>query len=275
METGKWSVYIHKNNINGKVYIGTTKQLVEKRWKNGLGYYKQPHFYNDIKEHGWNNFTHEVVQEGLFEPEAKKLEIFLISQYEKKNLYNLTNGGDGSFGYKATEETKKKLRIIQSEKARRWKDQGIKYSVHSKKKDKPKEQTVFKTHEERFFSEETRIKISKAKKGRGHTEETKKKISEAGKGRCASPETRHKQSVAMTGRKMPREGVEKRAASVRKPLYQIDKNTNEIINRYSCVREVYELTKISQGNIRSVCNGRRNIAGGFKWKYVEDFKKAE
>lgn len=33
-------VYLHRNLLNGKVYVGITKQDVNKRWKNGNGYTK-------------------------------------------------------------------------------------------------------------------------------------------------------------------------------------------------------------------------------------------
>ena len=43
-----YTVYMHKNKINNKVYIGITYQNVKYRWrKNGEGYKKQK-FYNAI-----------------------------------------------------------------------------------------------------------------------------------------------------------------------------------------------------------------------------------
>ena len=73
METN-YKVYVHINKVNGKRYYGITCQEVEKRWKNGKGYQKQPYFYNDILLYGWDNFTHEILFDNLTKEEAKWLE---------------------------------------------------------------------------------------------------------------------------------------------------------------------------------------------------------
>ena len=51
------------------------------------------------------------------------------------------------------------------------------------------------------------------------------------------------------------------------PIYQIDPNTDGIIAEYSAAMEAARETGIPQGNITKVCNGKRNIAGGYKWKF--------
>ena len=45
-----YKVYMHKNKINGKIYIGQTCQEPERRWMNGEGYKTQSLFYNAIKK---------------------------------------------------------------------------------------------------------------------------------------------------------------------------------------------------------------------------------
>ena len=112
-----WIVYKHQNLINGKIYIGITSQIPEKRWRNGQGYYNHKKFYAAIKKYGWDNFSHDILYSNLTEEQACLLEQQLIQKYNSKiNGYNLTDGGDGVKGYAHTEETKRK--ISESQKKR-------------------------------------------------------------------------------------------------------------------------------------------------------------
>ena len=92
-----YKVYIHKNKINGKRYIGLTKKKRAKdRWMNGEGYKGQSLFYNAIKKYGWNNFTHRIVYKNLTKEEAAQKEIELIEKYNTTNTlygYNIDKGG--------------------------------------------------------------------------------------------------------------------------------------------------------------------------------------
>ena len=62
-----YTIYKHTNIINNKSYIGQTCQDVKKRWGNGLGYKTCPIFYQAILKYGWDNFTHEILEENLTE----------------------------------------------------------------------------------------------------------------------------------------------------------------------------------------------------------------
>lgn len=65
-------VYIHKNILNGKVYVGQTCNLSERWRNNGKNYFNSIKFYNAIKKYGWDNFTHEVVYSNLNKQAADK-----------------------------------------------------------------------------------------------------------------------------------------------------------------------------------------------------------
>ena len=113
----KWCVYCHTNKINGKKYFGITSQDVNERWRNGLGYQNQIVFWRAINKYTWDKFEHEIVIDELTEDEAKQKEIELIAQYKtncsKYNHpaygYNMTDGGNGSTGRIASEETREKI----------------------------------------------------------------------------------------------------------------------------------------------------------------------
>lgn len=60
----EYCIYRHTNKVNGKVYIGLTKQKPERRWQKGHGYIGTL-FGNAIGKYGWDNFEHEIVAEGL------------------------------------------------------------------------------------------------------------------------------------------------------------------------------------------------------------------
>ena len=91
-------MYIHRNKINNKVYIGQTiyGDNPNRRWRNGFGYEGCIYFYNAIQKYGWDNFEHIVWADGLTENEANQLEELLISLYATRNSkygYNIKYGG--------------------------------------------------------------------------------------------------------------------------------------------------------------------------------------
>ena len=113
----KYLVYIHKNKINDKVYVGQTCCSAQERWRGGSGY-KQQFFYEAIEEFGWDNFEHIIVAENLTMAEAQELEKELIAKYNSNDPefgYNKTKGGFGSTGREWTQEDREKMSKIQLE----------------------------------------------------------------------------------------------------------------------------------------------------------------
>lgn len=106
-----YTLYMHKNKENGKVYIGITCRNPEERWANGNGYYRNNHFYNSIKKYGWDNFEHIIIASGLTQEKAEQMEIEYIAKYDSTNRnkgYNISLGGN-SVG-RFSNETKEKIR---------------------------------------------------------------------------------------------------------------------------------------------------------------------
>lgn len=81
--------------------------------------------------------------------------------------------------------------------------------------------------------------------GKPHTDSHKRKISKALKGRYNN--------------------------KLSKPVMQLDKLTNcIIINTFKSICEAERITGIPMQNISSVCKGKGNTAGGFRWKYINE-----
>ena len=109
-ENRNYTVYMHVNKENGKVYIGITSIEPEKRWRKGLGYFNQTHLYNSIKKYGWDNFEHIILFKDRTKEEAENLEILFIKILFSNNNkfgYNISNGGNANGMH--SEESKKKI----------------------------------------------------------------------------------------------------------------------------------------------------------------------
>jgi len=129
-----YSVYIHINKINNKVYIGMTGQVPYKRWEGGHGY-KNCYFYNAIIKYGWENFEHKILIDNLTKEEAEEKEKYFIKKYksnDKVHGYNICEGGKVNSGFHLSKETKEKLSL--SHKGKSPSNKGKKLSEETKEK---------------------------------------------------------------------------------------------------------------------------------------------
>lgn len=87
-------IYVHKNIINGKCYVGQSKNI-EKRWsENGNRYRECPKLYAAIKKYGFNNFISEVIDIAYSKEEADLKEEKYVKLYDSYvNGYNATPTG--------------------------------------------------------------------------------------------------------------------------------------------------------------------------------------
>lgn len=56
-------------------------------------------------------------------------------------------------------------------------------------------------------------------------------------------------------------------------VYQIDKDTNEIIKEYPSISKASKETNSQENHIRACCKGRRSTHNGFRWEYVDEDNK--
>jgi group I intron endonuclease len=225
----KYSVYCHTNKINNKKYIGITSQKPQNRWRNGNGYRNNEHFFRAIQKYGWHNFSHEILYVDLSQEDAEKIEIKLIREWETFNNdkgYNIEFGGNV----------------------------------------------------QKIIPQTTRDRISKALRGHECSEQTKIKISKAKKGK----------SNPNKGKKMSKEFVEKnrlshlgqKAWNKNRPYTDEEKakcNGKSVVCVETKVvyRTAHEASRITGIDFSSICKCRRHkvkTAGGYHWVSAEEWR---
>ncbi|WP_338433205.1 NUMOD3 domain-containing DNA-binding protein [Clostridium tyrobutyricum] len=253
----KGLIYVATNRVNGKQYVGQTMRKFEVRQgqhiQDSENNRDNTHFHSAIRKHGQDNFKWAIIVEGVDNMDSlNRLEQYWIEELDTfKNGYNSTSGGENCI---VSDEARRKMsEAKKGEKNPNWNKH---LSPEAIKKMSEANKNVWK-------DEEYKKKMSEAKKGgknpnwgKHHTPEAIKKLSEANKGEKAP-------NWGKFGAKHPRS----------KPVYQLDKLTEEITARFAGVREAERQTGVANPHISKVCKGKQKTAGGFKWCYVEDYKE--
>lgn len=192
----KNTIYLLKNTVNGKIYIGQTWFPLNKRMgKNGKNYDHSPHLSASIKKYGVENFEYFVLQECNNQETADAYETYYITLFRSQNQeigYNIKEGGAAG---RHSDESKQKISISMKNKewspealekrkepGRAWK--GKKRGPHTEEWKAANSEMMKKRHAEQGHPME----------GKHHTEEAKAKISISSKGRKLSEETKSKMS---------------------------------------------------------------------------------
>lgn len=271
-------IYKH-TSPSGKAYIGQTKNYEIRCQHHRTRANKScPSFYKAITKYGWENFTHEILIDGLTHAEANELESFYIKEHGtlSPNGYNLNTGGDNPVmsdetiekmrqkqtGRKHPEEIKEKIRNAHI---------GKKLSKETIEKIK-KTKTGVKMPEEfrekmriaqtgRKLPEEVKEKIRQANKGHNgrvgykHSEETKAKMSYAAMGRKRSPESIEKTRQGNIGRKQTPEQIEKKRHKMTGRKYSAETKAKMSESRRNLPPEV--IKKITEASV-SASRGRKH-----------------
>jgi len=178
-------IYKITNTINGKEYIGFTIHSIEKRWRQHC-WTNRGHDYpmqRAIKKYGRDSFVHQTLYENENDEWTLKVaEPFFIRLYDtKKNGYNCTDGGEGTLGWKPTDEQRK--RMSDSQKASPYKGLSFLGKNHTKEARKK-------------ISENAKTRICELNPfyNKTHTNKTKKLIGQARIDEWNCPEYRQKRS---------------------------------------------------------------------------------
>lgn len=281
-----WCVYKH-TSPKGKVYIGITQRKPTVRWgKHGEGYKSNAHFWSAIQKYGWENFTHELIATGLTVDEAGETEKKYIAEYDSanpKNGYNIALGGQyGKRGKETSENISKRMKEWWKDPNNREKQSARSKEMWSDPDYREKHSGVNHPNYGRHLNEDARRRIAEAQtgntpwnKGKHWDDEMKQKLSIAIKRTHPhtkwTDEHKEKQRAAMTGPNNPNYGKSMREDR-KKALLEINSITIEqvkdgkVIATFASAAEAQEKTGVCSVNIRRVCNGQRQSAGGYFWR---------
>lgn len=230
-------IYQIKNTVNGKIYIGSSSNLTQRKKdhfrKLRHNRHSNAHLQNAFNKYGEDNFVFEVI-----EYVEDKNKLISREQYyiDKHNVvqegYNLRPKAENNLGMSVSEETKKKLSEV---------SKGRRHTEEARRK----------------MSEYRRSNPLVGEKngmyGKHHTEEARRKMSISQKGKNL-------------GKHLTKEGKRKisKAQSVRVLCVELN-----II--FPSIREAnkYIGHPIKSSHISECCKGKVKRSGGYHWKYVD------
>ena len=127
------------------------------------------------------------------------------------------------------------------------------------------------------LTEDHNGKIRQGNLGKKVSEETRRKLSKSSKRLWSNPDFVEYMRVINTGKNNKMYGrhmtVEQKMRTS-KQVMQFDKEGN-LINEFISIHEAYNVTKISRDTISKCCKGKYKQAGGYIWKFKEDFMEIE
>jgi group I intron endonuclease len=253
----------NERTVGCKVYVGSSANIKSRKYehfrllKNNKHINK--HLQNSFNMYGLHNFKFELIKsiekiedKKLLKEELLKWENLELDKYKKEDgtidhdrCYNFLPTAGSNLGIKVSQETKEKI------------SKNNKRGMLGK-----------------ICSKETRLKLSKAKKGntywlgKNHSEKSKKKMSKLHKNKIVSEETKNKLREVNLGKKQSEETVKKKVEKWRKKVVNLTTNIT-----FSSIKEASSFYGIADGSISRVCKGTLKSAGGFMWSYVIEGEK--
>jgi hypothetical protein len=193
-------LYTHTRLDNNSIFYVGIGSDTKGKYKRAYAKTRGTHWNRIVKKYG---YSVSIIKDNLTWEEACDEEILLIKKYgrldlEQGLLINKTNGGEGFYGGIHSDKSKQKLKEA-------WKHRGP-------------------------VSEETKLKISKGRKGFIHTDEAKLKISKAHSGRVHNDDYKEACRQRRIGKKLSEDTIEKLKNIVfteerRKKLSEAHKNS--------------------------------------------------
>lgn len=284
-------IYLITNQINNRQYIGRTYKTIEKRWTEHVSASKNKEcgmlLPLAIAKHGVENFT-QIILETCDDDIVGLREMYWINELKshvEHGGYNLTLGGDGGmFGYKASEQTKKKIgdshrgqkrsdeakeNMSKAATGRIMSPEAIEKTAKAKRGVKQKPETIEarnKANTGKKRSKEAKENMSKAQLNRNyrHSDETKKLISNATRGKTPpnkgvphTKEAKERMSKALKGKEFKR-----------KTIQQFHINGN-LLGEFISIANASRLSGVSTSSINRSLAYKKSVCHIYIWKYKE------
>lgn len=287
-------IYITTNLINGKKYLG--QKSFDKGWERYLGSGRC--FKAAVEKYGRKNFYRTIVCFCYSLEELNKTEYDLsvfLDVVEDRDWYNLCYGGSGSPGYILSEEEKHQ-RSVKSKEV--WSREGFKdkmIKIHTGSKHRPR------TEEQKRFLSERLKGVNKGKKNpqcraiycpelneffySQIEAQEKYNIPPGGISCCCNGHQNTAGKHPVTGEPLTWEYVDKShiERNKRNNTHKtgLDCWNIRAVNQYSLsgcllrrwdyISQAGEKCGIDPSSIRKCCSGAYQTAGGFVWRYKDDF----
>jgi hypothetical protein len=234
-------------------YVGITSGELNTRLNKHLHDIKRESCKNYHKKNWLSKYKESVIIEQIDSANSiedmKEKEIFYIKKYRDAGikLLNATDGGDGSYGYKHTEEV---IKNISGENNHRW---GKPNLINKEKFGKKVEYSIDGKEWILFTS------IREASKVLNISFRTIKNI-------CDGNYTKFTNYFRYLGETFKNGRIRKKSdQSIRK--IKVEAFINNKWVTYDSAKDASELLNISRTKIILVCKGKRLTTGGFKFRY--------
>jgi group I intron endonuclease len=230
-------VYLARNRLNGKGYVGKTKRTLEQRTQEHLRFASkgspQP-LHRAIRKYGVEAFEWRILVEG----DCTEEQLGLLEQDFIERLgtfgtggYNATKGGDGVRGWSPTPEHREKIAAAhRGEKShnfgKSWGRKGPCSATHKRN-------------------------ISEGKFGTGTGPRPH------ARGPKHSPESKLRISLAAA---RPKVAI---------PVHQLDTEGN-VVATYNSVNQACLAIGCRSYGIKACCEGRRKMYAGFGWAFIKE-----
>ena len=258
---------------SGKSYIGQTTKTLQERIKNHAKAAKQGSsyaFHNAIRKYGIENISFIILEDGVLDVNLNEREKYYIQKYNTyEEGYNLTIGGDGA------------RKIIDDDILKLW-EQG--YNLREIAAQLETRPNTICNHVRDLLpkTEIQKRRYESVSKKKSLPLEEQNFIYELWKQGCSMTELeklcgheRHciskaLQKLGITKEQIIQQGHQAAASKRGKPIIQYDKDMN-FIAEYPSLSEAARQLQISINNICSALKGRHKTAGGYIFKYKENY----